>query len=96
MLLEYASEKLKNDKDVCLDVVHYSYRYISESIQFKVMKDRLTTTKLSLLNAKVGAEYGLPDEMVEEVCKYMCPIRRIKGSCAWQFNTDDINLGMLY
>jgi hypothetical protein len=97
--LENASEELQNNKEVCLVAVwqnKQSYEDLNESMHIRLIRDRLTATKLSILNANVGAEYGLPDEMVEEVCKYVCPIRRIKGSCKWQYNMDNLNLGMLY
>ncbi len=46
------------------------------------------TSKLCLLNAEVGAEYALPHEMVEEVAKYVCPIKRRWGEEKWMFSID--------
>jgi len=44
----------------------------------------LVTSRLSLKNAQVGAEYSLPDEMVEEISEHLCPIEH-KGF-EWMFN----------
>ncbi len=49
----------------------------------------LVASKLSLIHASVGSEYPLPDEMVEEVCKYVCPIQRIEGDyLKWKFTIE--------
>ena len=48
----------------------------------------LVTSKLCLLNARVGAEYDLPNEMVEEIAKYVCPIKRRWGEMTWMFSIE--------
>ena len=53
------------------------------------IRKMLVTSKLCLMNAEVGAEYALPDEMVEEVCKYVCPIKRRRGEEKWMFRIED-------
>jgi hypothetical protein len=97
--LFYTCYGFKNDKEVCLAAFlqkEKAYKYINENTKIWLIRDRLTAAKLSLLHARVGAEYGLPDEMVEEVCKCICPISRVKGSFTWKFDTKNINLGMLF
>ena len=53
------------------------------------IRKMLVTSKLCLLNAEVGAEYALPDEMVEEVAKYVYPIKRMRGEVKWMFRIED-------
>ncbi len=41
----------------------------------KWLKTMLVTARLSVSHADVGAEYTLPEEMVEAVCKHVCPLK---------------------
>ncbi len=53
------------------------------------VRKMLVIAKLCLSNAQVNAEYALPDEMVEEVAKYVCPIKRRRGEEKWMFSIED-------
>ncbi len=53
------------------------------------IRKMLVTSKLCLLSAEVGAEYALPHEMVEEVAKYVCPIKRRRGEEKWMYSIED-------
>lgn len=84
----HVPESLINDTQFCLRVcIQNKSIIIPFQMKQQILQDRLVYAKLALGGAQVGAEYALPDEMVEAVCKYLCPTQNIKGTdtMGWRF-----------
>lgn len=61
---------------------HEALKFLKK--EHKNMCKMLTTSKLSLMNAQMGAEYSLPDEMIEKIAGHLCPI--VCEGFNWKFD----------
>jgi hypothetical protein len=85
----YVSDDMRQNIEVCNAALREDdmvLDYIPEETKLHLLKNMLTTSKLSLLNAHVGLEYELPDEIIEKICGEVCSIDTIKGSYKWKFD----------
>ncbi len=94
-VLSLVPEFVRYSKRVCWELMklhdetHPVLRFLPPHILGVLLLKKYVHARLSLQRARVGSEYGLPDEMVEAICKHVYPIKNTKKSFEWWFDVEE-------